>query len=278
MNFIKSIGLGILAICLGMNVLGASYTFNQDPLITSLNSKVINTIENSNSIPGLQSEELANIRLGIIEHWNELVEKGVLEVTATDKDVRPYFVALQGIIEHVLANELNKSIHSLIGVIHTPMPATPLCTEGSISKELVHPSIDEDPVRLFTVKARASIIRDYLFHGGKFYIVYPKEGMNKRTEAQQQIYKKELSNHPTTLFDCPLDCESIDNELVGAFYLFKNSEGKLFGFAIKMTQANNPQDKGSFGLWFGEVDHQPIQRRIFNILDLVLKQSVELDA
>ncbi len=246
---------------------------NKDLFIQHIHNKVKQTIENSSNVPGLKSEEFSSLRLGIAECWEELVEKGVLEVTATDKDVRPYFVALQGIIEHVLAHELNKSVKSLTGVIHTPMPATPLCTEGNVSKELVDSSIEEDPLRLFTVKARTTIIRDYLFQGGDLYIVYPKEGINKRNESQQQIYKKELENYPTHLFDYPLDCTSIDTDLIGAFYLFKSAEGKTFAFAIKMTQANSPQDLGSFGLWFGEVNKSPIQNRISSVLDLLKHSS-----
>jgi hypothetical protein len=231
------------------------------------------TIENSDHVPGLRSEEFNSLKIGIAERWNELVEKGFLEITATDKEVRPYFVALQGIIEHVLAYELNKSVKSLTGVIHTPMPATPLCTEGNVSEELVDPSIEEDPLRLFTVKARTTIIRDYLFQGGDLYVVYPKEGMAKRGEIQQQIYRKELENYPSHLFDHPLDIGSIDNDLIGAFYLFKNADGKVFAFAIKMTQANSPQDSGSFGLWLDEVSKSPVQDRISSVLDVILKNS-----
>lgn len=250
------------------------YSFNKDPFIQNMYSKVIETIEHSGNIPGLKSEEFNNIKIGIKERWTELVDKGVLEVKDTDDKVRPYFVALQAIVEHVLAYELGKSVQSLTGVIHTPMPATPLCAEGDVSKELVDPSIEKDSLRLFTVKARATIVRDYLYQGGDLYIVYPQEGMTKRNQSQQQTYKKELENYPAHLFDRPLNCESIANDLVGAFYLFKNTEEKLFAFAIKMTQANNPQALGSFGLWFGEVTKSsPVSDRILNILENVLKHS-----
>lgn len=246
---------------------------DKDPFIQNIHSKVLETIKNSKSVPGLKSEEFNSIKIGIGERWTELVKKEVIELTTTDKEVRSYFVALQGIVEHVLADELGKSVQSLTGVIHTPMPATPLCTEGNVSKELVDPSIEEDPLRLFTVKTRTTAIRDYLFRGGDLYIVYPKEGMIQRTEIQQQTYKKELENYPAHLFDRPLDCESISNDLVGAFYLFKNTEGKLFAFAIKMTQANSPQHLGNFGLWFGEVSKSPVSDRISNVLENILKHS-----
>jgi hypothetical protein len=248
-------------------------TGDKDPFIQNFHSIVMETIKFSENVPGLKSEEFNSIKIGIGKCWNELVERGALEITATDKEVRPYFVALQGIVEHVLAYELGKSVQSLTGVIHTPMPATPLCTEGSVSKELVDPSIEEDRLRSFTVEARTTILRNYLL-SGDLYVVYPKEGINKRTETQQQIYKKELDHYSTHLFDRPLDCESIPNDLIGAFYQFKNAEGKLFAFAIKMTQANSPQDLGSFGLWFGEVGKSPpVNDRIVNVLSYILKYS-----
>lgn len=267
MNFLASIVLGL--------ILFTGSLMGNEPLKESIHSKVIETIENSDNIPGLKAEEFTALKPGILAYWNDLVEKGVIEVTATDKEIRPYFVALQSIVEHVLAYELNNNVKSLVGVIHTPMPATPLCTAGSVSQELIDPTIEEDPLRLLTVKARTTIVRDYLFQGGDLYIVYPQDGITKRTEAQQKIYKKELENYASHLFDRPLNCTSIENDLIGAFYLFKGNTGKIFGFAIKMTQANDPQDMGNFGLWFGEFSTLPVHDRISTILDRVLKYSLD---
>jgi hypothetical protein len=266
MQYLGVVGLGISALTGSLS--------DKDPLIQNIDFKVIKTIEHSENVPGLKSDEFNSIKKGVKELWTELVKRGVIEITATDKEIRPYFVALQGIIEHVLASELGeKNLQSLTGVIHTPMPATPFCTEGSISNELVDPSITGDPLRLFTVKARTTIMRDYLFQGGDLYVVYPKDGINKRNEIQQQVYKNELTNYPTHLFDCPLDCESIPEDLIGAFYLFRNNKGKLFAFAIKMTQANNPQDLGGFGLWFAEFGNSGVNDRISNVWSYILKYS-----
>lgn len=265
MNALSAVAIGISAI--------SSTLFCQDQFIDHIHNQVIQTIENSDNIPGLKAEEFNQLKPGIIEHFNELVEKGSLEVTATDKEVRPYFVALQGVIEHVLSCELNKNVKSLTGVIHTPMPATPLCTNGSVSQELVASSVAENPLSLFTVKARTTILRDYLFQGGNLYVVYPKDGIAKRTEAQQQIYKNELNNYPANLFDRPVELAAIDNDLVGAFYLFESAEGKTYVFAIKMTQANDPQDLASFGLWFGPIDQPAVNERVSLVLDTVLKHS-----
>lgn len=230
-----------------------------------IHSKVSETIEFSTAIPGLKPEELSALRNEISKTWDTLVKNGVLEVSGTDKDVRPYFVALQGIVEHVLASELRNEVTALRGVIHTPMPATPLCTAGDISKELVDPSIEIDPARLFTVKARTTIIRDYLVKGGNLYVIYPKDGFNKRTEEQQKIYQQELKNYPAHLFDVPLNCENIPVDLIGATYLFQDRSGRTFVFAIKMTQAKDPKDIGNFGLWFGPINHTSIQERVKTI-------------
>ena len=250
----------------------------QDPFIQNLHSQILETVERVDSVPGLTPAQFNSIKERVKEQWNTIVNQGVLEIESSDKEIRDSFVSLQSIIECVLSRELNHSVQSLTGVIHTPMPDTPLCMEGDISAGLVAPSIEQDPSRLFTVTTRAKTIREFLSRDGNLYIVYPESGMAKRTPAQQEIYKKELENyketqnHPAHLFDCPLPCESIENELTGAFYVFENNEGKKFAFAIKITQANNVQDVGTFGLWFGELkEGTPCHTRISTIKENVLK-------
>lgn len=156
------------------------------------------------------------------------------------------------------------------------MPATPLCSKGEISKELVDLSIESDPARLFTVKSRMTIVRDYLFKGGDLYVVYPKSGYDKRTEEQQKIYKQELATYPNHLFDVPLNCESIPTELIGATYLFQDKSGNKFIFAIKMNQAKDPQDIGNFGLWFGSINQPDIQGRLHVVSDYMEKNDVNV--
>jgi hypothetical protein len=266
MHYVGAVALGISAV--------VGNFFENDPSIQKIHTEVMQTIEHSESVPGLKSEEFNSIKSGVAERWNELAAKGVLEVTGTDQEIRPYFVALQAIMEHVLAHDLNTNVHALTGVIHTPMPATPLCTKGAISKELVDASIENDKQRLFTVNARTTIVRDYLNQGGDLYIVYPKEGINSRTEEQQKIYQEELANYPSHLFDRPLETPSLATEEIGAFYLFNTTEGKQFAFAIKMTQAKDPQEIGSFGLWFGPfTKNAPVYERVAHIIDNVLKYS-----
>jgi len=219
-----------------------------------LSIRITELIEQSQQMPGLTQAEFSSIKDTVSDAWKVLAREGILEVTCTDQEARSSFVALQGIIEHVLSTELRQHITTLDGFIHTPMPATPLCTRGEISRELVDSSIEMDPHRLLTIKARATIVRDYLFQGGNLYIVYPRSGLLKRTLEQQQIYKEELRNYPSHLFDVPLNIDSIPLNWIGATYFFKDQSDNLFVFGIKMTQANHPQDIGHFGLWFGSID------------------------
>ncbi|MDP1879607.1 MAG: hypothetical protein Q8K60_01545 [Parachlamydiaceae bacterium] len=273
MNSLLSIGIGFSAI--------AGTITDKDPFIESIHKKVTDVIDHSQNYPGLNSAEFDILKPGLKNYWNTLVENGVvIETNAADRDVRPYFVTLQGIIEQVLANELGQEISSLTGVIHTAEPATPLCLEGSPSKkdesfsETMHPSVENDPLRSFTVHARKIIVRDFLFKGGTLYIAYPQNGINKRNETQQSIYNQELINYPKNLFNRPLNCEAIENDLTGAFYLFKSPEGKTYGFALKITQANNPLDSANVGFWFAELTKEsPLNERISNIIMEVLTYS-----
>ncbi len=149
------------------------------------------------------------------------------------------------------------------------MPATPLCSVGTISTGLVSPSVEEDAARLFTVQARTTIIRDFLAQKGELYVVYPEKSFNERTEVPQKSIRKSLSHYPLNLFDRPLKCESIENELIGAVYIVENQNGKKFAFAIKITQANDPK---ILVLVYGlaELEKSPVSDRIETVLKAML--------
>lgn len=201
--------------------------------------------------------------------------EGILELEGPDAEVRPIFVAIEAMMEEALSLELHHTIASLVGVIHTPMPATPLCTEGALSPGLVHPSMEQDPLRLLTTLSRASTVRNLLHRGGDLYVAYPKEGYFQRTKLQQEIYEEALKTFAGHLFDRPLNLGSLPPELTGALYLFTDTEGNKGVFAIQMTQANNPQELGRYTLWFGSLDSPPILQRARLIQEAVLSHSLE---
>ena len=227
----------------------ASFIGKKDSLIQEIYHQVMQVIEHPEEVHSLDKKAFKELQEGLKQRWNELVEKGSIEVIDTDKRERPYYVTLQAIVEHVLAYDLNKEIRALRGAILTPMPATPLCTEGQISPGLINPDMKDDPRRLLTVESRSTIIRDYLYKGGALDVCYPRKGIDERSKEQQEIYQKAKEEY-SSLSDYPLDCEKVRNDLIGAFYLFKNDKDEEFGFAIKATQANDAPEIGNFGLWF----------------------------
>lgn len=224
-------------------------------------TRVSDIISNASEIPGLKSAELQELRPEILKTWNALVKEGVLEITGTDQVFRPLFVTIQAVVEHVIAAEMHNEIRSVRGIIHTPMPATPLCTRGEISKDLVAKNIN-DPARLFTVTARPEIVRNLLRKGGGLMIAYPQAGFLQRTEEQRKIYQEALTEYPQRLTDFPLNCDQIPTELIGATYIFESNAGQRYAFSIKMTQAKDPKEAGHFGLWFGPLHHTAINQRV----------------
>ncbi|MFN0065171.1 MAG: hypothetical protein ACKVOH_02920, partial [Chlamydiales bacterium] len=184
-------------------------------------------------------------------------------------DLRVKFVLSQGCIEHVLAcAQTLGEITELVGMIHTPMPATPLCTEPTeVDTALLDESMRHDLDKLLTLRFRAQIVREYLTKGGTLFCLYPKGGLEKRTIKQQEIYFQELAKYPAHLFDWVLQCEKMDPDMIGATYFFRDREGDLYTFSIKARQANDPQELFEWGLWFGLVEEQPVQRRICHIMD-----------
>lgn len=115
MNKIKTIRLFVCCVFLTSVGLFATEqtptpkkSFSQSPLLHVLDTKVLEAIQYSSDIPGLTSEEFSTLKTEIIKIRDTLLKDGVLEISGTDKDIRPYFVALQGTVEHVLAAELQK--------------------------------------------------------------------------------------------------------------------------------------------------------------------------
>jgi len=184
-------------------------------------------------------------------------------------DLRVKFVHAQASIEQVLSSALVLGeIKSLVGIIHTPQPATPLCTQtDNLDSQLLDVSIRYDLEKLLTVRERAVILRDYLEKGGWLYVAYPAGGLEKRSLAQQAVYKKELSNYNGHLIDAVLSCTAMDPDKVGATYFMRDQNELMYVFSIKAKQANDPVKNSEWGLWIGVIDDLHIKQRTVEILE-----------
>lgn len=195
---------------------------------------------------------------GILTLFERLEQEHHISEIGTD-DSRVKFVHVQGAIEEILAKkQASGEITDLMGVIHTPLPTTPLCTRPNAS------NLGADPNQWETVLSRAQILREYLRMGSKLYVVYPEGGLEKRNQEQQDVYTAALMEFSPNLIDCTLSIELMDPDMIGATYLFvKNNE--LYGFSIKARQFLDPSPQTEWGLWFGPVSDRAVSDRIESV-------------
>ena len=195
------------------NLLLASACYADNSLDQVIDKRVQMIIEKADALPDMKSQLFQVIHGDLHLYWNQLQKAGMVKVKGADQNFRPAFVGLQAIVEHVMAHALNREIQSLVGIIHTPAPCTPLCNREiaanqKIDETLVAPDIKKDPKRLYTVQARTKTIRDFYRLGGTLYIAFPKEGRSLRTAEQLAIYDKELQKYPDHLIERVLNIQT----------------------------------------------------------------------
>ena len=202
--------------------------------------------------------------------FNELTSSPVVSRTGTDAELRPLFVNAQADLEKALVFLLQEGkIKNSIWIIHTPAPATPLCTRGEISEGLVDPSIEKDPIRLLTVIKRPDIIRSYLDAGGTLVSLYSPGGRSQRTPEQLAILDHLLA-HYENLHAAELN-QPISKEHIGATYLFQ-LEGEDLVFSLKSYQANQPTDD-QWAIWLGSSKNPLIMNRLEEVRDFIAKSA-----
>jgi len=202
----------------------------------------------------------------IVSLMDELAQKGSVVRLGKDADERPIFVGAQADFERLFTQLLNSgTLKKLTCIIHTPAPATPLCTNGEISEGLVDPKLLSDPDRLLTVKKRPDILRDFLNAGGQIYTVYPQAGRNVRSQEQLRILDSLLQKYPQQLVAVELSCKEIPKTLIGATYLLEFSDRQQFALSLMSYQANQPTDD-AWGIWFGPRGSFAIEERLQSVL------------
>lgn len=206
----------------------------------------------------------------------ELTAHSVVLREGKDEDLRPLFVNVQADFERALVQGLKKKqIKECTCIIHTPTPATPLCTDGEISTGLVDPAISNDPKRLLTVKKRPDIIREYLHEGGRLLAVYPRNGRALRSAEQLAVFDDLLKKYPE-LKAIELDLDQIPDDLIGATYLIRVSDSEEYVLSIRSYQANSPND-GTWAIWFGSLQDTVVAERLEKVLSFLGKQGLLFD-
>lgn len=212
-------------------------------------------------------------QLSVPNLLNKLAVHSAVICEGTDEALRPTFVNVQAGFERALVHWLkNKQIEECTCIIHTPAPATPLCTNGEISVGLVDSAISRDPQRLLTVQKRPNIIRAYLHEGGRLIAVYPQKGRTLRSAEQLAVFDDLLQQNPR-LEAFALDCDQIPQDLIGATYLIRISDSKKYVLSIRSYQANSPADD-KWAIWFGSLQDPVIMERVERVLSFLKRHGL----
>jgi hypothetical protein len=195
-----------------------------------------------------------------------LFSDGAIIEEGDDAKLRPRYVGTQGAFEQFFTHALaSGAFKRVVAVIHTPLPATPVCTMGEITPDLVAPTLLQDEKRLQTVRDRASIIRTLLQTKGTVLIAYPAVAKEQRTNAQLEIFQSLLNKYPDCLRDSPLGCLEIAKEMIGATYIFETQAGGWRTFSIRFTQAIAPTHPTHAAMWLGDVENGPAAERLAQV-------------
>lgn len=201
-------------------------------------------------------------RSSVLELLDELSVTSSITREGTDADQRPVFVSAQADFERAIVYWLkSKQIVSCTCIIHTPAPATPLCTNGEIPIGLIDPAIQNDQERLLTIKKRPDIIRDYLQEGGHLFTTYPKKGRELRSAEQLAILDDLARTHPQHLHAIELNCDAIPQDLIGATYLIAFADSSTYVLSLRSYQANSPTDD-KWAIWFGSTHDSAVAERL----------------
>lgn len=165
-------------------------------------------------------------------------------------------------------------------IIHTPLIATPLVTQGQLNAQLVAKEImaDNDKTRLNTALERAQVLREYLALGGVVVVAYQQDkrvGVKGRTQEQISVFEALKIQYPQNLIEFPIISERLSGgeypqNRIGATYIMP-----LDGDIVEMTnlgvQIQNPSQQATWGVWLQHRQHPHAQvtermRSVFHFL------------
>lgn len=134
--------------------------------------------------------------------WNELKEKGEIEKTGTDEQLRASFVSMQGLIESGMTTALKQNaITGATAYIVTPKTPTPLTIEASEGKTFAQ--IDSSDPKDFA-RLRTLIQINFMAAGGVIHSYNTETSLHGTYGSYLSKYSNNLENH-TVLASCPPD-------------------------------------------------------------------------
>ncbi|WP_461536745.1 hypothetical protein [Spongorhabdus nitratireducens] len=220
-----------------------------------------------------------HVKSDVVRHRN--ASQSHVQLRGLDTDIRPVAVTFQKAFEASLLQKLyNKQLKHCRIFIHTPRPATPLCNQsGQVLDSSIHSTMQADEKRLKTVRDRTLTLRQLARFGPEveLFVVYPKSGIERRTQAEQAIYQSELSDKRNiSLYDHPLECESIPPSLCGASYFLKLESGETLFFSLNGSQAADCDDAMLWEYWFDNINHPDVKARHDKVVSFLEKHGLKV--
>lgn len=191
--------------------------------------------------------------------WEAATQGYALRQNQRDSEARTVFVQIQAELERKMIEELlSQKGAKAVWIIHTPLIATPVVTEGAISPGLVSASVlaDKDQTRVINSLDRAHLIRRFLAAGGTLIIAFSadhREGKEGRTKEQIAIYEKLKKQYFKQLIEFPIASTHFPQgnyplDKIGATYFLQTAQG-TFEATNRGLQINDARDNATWGLW-----------------------------
>lgn len=233
-------------------------------------------ISKAESLPGCADTDPAKHKENLQSCLKALASSGCWSCEQGENNNRNIAVAMQAIAENVFINQLEKDKDSRLSIIvHTNHPPTPLCMESkeemaTRADTFLNPMIRNDRAAQSTVTSRIETNQQFLNAGNQvdFCSLF---GTPREHKQDQDIFDGKVAANPS-LFAHQM-VENPEEDLSGATYIFKDSQGKKLTFGVRITQADTPSKKCSLFLSRNENDkkHAPYLHKLVDYIDKNIK-------
>ena len=205
---------------------------------------------------------------GVYSLLLEVKTKGVVtQKNQPNSSARPNFVIAQACMEFNLLQLLTDDPNSVICIVHTDTPTTPLCSDDDIGIEsLISQQAQHDKGTQFSVELRKPIVHELCKKCSTTYPYYVVCKQSRLSAAESKTYSSvaekrqhiEKAKVQDAAFDKneknenfhiqKLTNSNVTSELSGASYLYKkNSQWRYFG--ISAQQAKDADDAMDWKMW-----------------------------
>ena len=210
----------------------------------------------------------SDIKTGVLGLLSDIHKIGFVEKQdSSNSKSRPIFVGCQACVEYSFIQMLSHDPDSVICIVHTDAPTTPLCFEKKDEiSPLISPCAQGDIGTQLSVEIRRAIIHDLCRQctpSNPYNVVYKRSRVDAtegKIYASEEAKSSAMQNAKLQdgFFDKNVDGAngrikkmthaSIQPELSGASYLYQH-DGEWRYFGISSQQAKDAADNTRWAIW-----------------------------